>query len=175
MGVAAVAIAVGLTGWLALSAESDSAQPVAGLGAVAVFLLVTTLVVGQPQPIAGSLALLGAAYALILVIDDPPLDGRSAVVGALLLGIGELAYLSLEYRAGVSEEAGSATGRIAFVAMLTLGALAVGGAMLALVDLLRTGGLAIEAVGVVAAAGVVGLLVLGAREAPKGAKRNRAE
>ncbi len=165
--------AAALTGWLALSAGPESSQPVAGLGAVAVFLLVTTLVVGQPQPIAGSLALLGAAYALILVIDDPPLDGRSAVVGALLLAIGELGHLSIESRPGVTDEAGSATRRLAFVAMLTLGALALGAAMLALVDLLRTGGLAIEAVGVAAAAGAVGLLVFGAREAPKGVKRDR--
>ncbi len=142
---------------------------------MATFLLATTLVVGQPQPIAGSLALLGAAYALILVIDAPPLDGRAAVVGGLLLAIGELGYLSLEARAGVGEEAGSTTGRLAFVAMLTLGAIAVGGSMLALTDLLRTGGLAIEAVGVVAAAGAVGLLVLGVRDAPKGVKRERVE
>lgn len=142
---------------------------------MAIFLLVTTLVVGQAQPIVGSLALLGAAYALILVIDEPPLDGRSAVVGALLLAIGELAHLSIEARPGVTDEAGSATRRLAFVAMLTLGALAVGGAMLALVDLLRTGGLAIEAVGVAAAAGAIGLLVLGARDTPRGVKRDRPE
>ncbi len=142
---------------------------------MATFLLVTTLVVGQPQPIAGSIALLGAAYALVLVIDAPPLDDRAAVVGGLLLALGELGYLSVEARSGVGEEPGSATGRVAFVAILTLGAVAVGGAMLALVDLLRTGGLAIEAIGVVAAAGAVGLLVLGARDASNGVKRNRAE
>jgi hypothetical protein len=136
---------------------------------------VTTLVVGQPRPIVGSLALLGAAYALILVIDEPPLDGRAAVVGALLLAIGELAHLSIESRPVVTDEAGSIARRLALVAMLTLGALALGAAMLALVDLLRTGGLAIEAVGVAAAAGAVGLLALGAREAPNGVKRDRSE
>jgi len=170
-----VATAAGLTGWLTLGAGPESSQPAAGLGAVAIFLLVTTLVVGQPQPIAGSLALLGAAYALILVIDEPPLDGRSAIVGALLLAIGELAHLSIEARPGVTDDAGSAARRFAFVALLTLVALALGGAMLALVDLLRTGGLAIEVVGVAAAAGAVGLLVLGAREAPRGVERDRPE
>ena len=121
----------------------------------------------------GALALLGAAYAAILVIDEPALDGRSAIVGAALLAIGELGYLSVEVRPAVTEEAGAATRRVAFVAMMTLFALGVGSAMLALVDLLRTGGIAIEAVGVAAAAGVVGLLVLAAREAPAHARRDR--
>ena len=95
-------------------------------------------------------------------------------MGAVLLAIGELSHLSIESRPGVTEEAGSATRRVAFVAMLTLAALGIGGAMLALVDLFRTGGLAVEFVGAAAAAGVVGLLVLVAREAPRGVKRDRA-
>ncbi len=118
--------------------------------------------------------LLGAAYALILVVDEPALDGRSAIVGATLLAIGELAHLSVESRPAVTEEAGATTRRGAFVALITLSALALGGAMLALVDILRAGGIAIEFVGVAAAAGVVGLLVVAAREAPARAKRNQA-
>ena len=143
------------------------------LGAVATTCLVATLTIGRAEPIVGALALLGAAYALILVIDEPVLDGRSAIVGAALLAIGELAYLSVEVRPAVTEEAGAATRRVAFVAMLTLFALGLGGAMLAVVDLLRTGGSAIEAVGAAAAAGVVALLVLAAREAPARARRDR--
>ena len=54
------------------------------------------LAIGRPEPLAGVLVLLGTAYAVILAIDDPPLDGRSAIVGASLLAIGELAHLSLE-------------------------------------------------------------------------------
>ena len=144
------------------------------VGAVATTCLIATLTVGRAEPIVAALALLGAAYALILVIDEPVLDGRSAIVGAALLAIGELAYLSVEVRPAVTEEAGAATRRVAFVAMLTLFALGLGGAMLAVVDLLRTGGIAIEVVGVAAAAGVVGLLVLAAREAPARARRGRA-
>ena len=33
-----------------------------------------TLAIGRPEPVAGVLALLGAGYAVILVVDDPPLD-----------------------------------------------------------------------------------------------------
>ena len=128
-------------------------------------LLVGTLVLGRPNPVVVPLALLGAAYAVILVLDDPPLDGHSIVVGAALLAAGELAYLSLETRSAVTEEAGAVGRRIAWVSVLVLLTLAVGGAVLAVVDLLRTGGLAIEFVGVAAAAAAVGLLVLAAREA----------
>ena len=123
----------------------------------------------------GALALLGGSYTVILVVDAPPLDGRSAIVGATLLAIGELAHLSVEARLSVTEEAGAAARRIASVATLALFALGLGGAVLAVVDVLRTGGIAIEAVGVAAAAGAVGLLVLAAREARAGEERDRRE
>ena len=127
--------------------------------------LVVTLAFGRAEPVAGALALLGAAYAVILVVDDPPLDARAAIVGATLLAIGELAHLSVEARAAVTEEADAVARRVLWVAAQALLALGLGGALLALVDLVRTEGLAIEAVGVVAAVGAVGLLVLAAREA----------
>ena len=63
----------------------------------------------------GALVLLGAAYAVILAIDEPPLDGRSAIVGALLLAVGELGYLSLGARSAVTDEAGTLARRIAWV------------------------------------------------------------
>jgi len=101
---------------------------------------------------------------VILVVDDPPLDGRSTVVGAAMLAVGELAYLSLDARTAVTAEAGALARRVASVAVLVLLALGTGAAVLTVVDLLRTGGLAIEAVGVAAAAGAMGLLVLAARD-----------
>ena len=151
--------------WLALEAGPDAVRPVAGIGGVAVVGLIATLAIGRSEPVVGVLALLGAAYAALLVIDDPPLDAHSAVVGATLLAIGELAYLSLETRSAATGEAGAAARRVALVAVITLVALGVGAAVLAVVDLLRTGGLVIEIVGVAAAAGAVGLLVLAARDA----------
>lgn len=173
LGTASVVLSVCLTGWLSLVASPDASPTVVALGGVATVCLVATLAVGRAEPIVGALALLGGAYAAILVIDDPVLDGRSAIVAAALLAVGELGYLSVEVRPAVTEEAGAATRRVAFVAVLTLFALALGGAMLAVVDLLRTGGIAIEAAGVVAAAAAVGLLVLAAREPPARARRDR--
>lgn len=155
-----------LAAWLYATASTDAAAPVAALGGVALTCLVATLAVGRADSIVGALALLGAAYATILVIDEPALDGRAAIVGAALLAIGELGYLSVEVRPAVTDDAGAATRRVAFVAMMTLLALGLGGTMLALVDLLRTGGIAIEAMGAAAAVGVVALLVLAARQAP---------
>jgi hypothetical protein len=157
--------------WLYSVASPDAAATVGALGGVALACLVATIAVGRADSIVGGLALIGAAYAAILVIDEPVLDGRSAVIGAALLAIGELGYLSVELRPAVTEEAGAATRRVAFVAMMTLFALGIGSAMLALIDLFRTGGIAIEAVGVVAAAGVVALLVLSARQAPARGRR----
>ncbi|MSO95092.1 MAG: hypothetical protein EXQ81_04770 [Thermoleophilia bacterium] len=137
----------------------------AGIGAVAAVCLVATLLVRRPEPIVGVLALLGATYALILVIDSPPLDGRSVIVGAALLTIGELAYLSVEAHLAVTEEAGATARRVASVAVLALLALALGATTLAVVGVLHAGGIATEVVGVAAAAAAVGLLVLAARDA----------
>lgn len=143
------------------------------LGAVAFVGLIATLLAGRHEPVVGVLALLGAAYASILVIDAPPLDARAAVVGAALLAIGELAHLSVEARSAVTEEAGAVARRVGSVAALILAALFLGGALTALVDLLRTGGLAIEVVGAAAAVGAVGLLVAAARVATAGPDGDR--
>ena len=75
-----------------------------------------------------------------------------------------LAHLSLGARTAVTQEAGAVAHRVAWIAVLALGAMALGGALLAIADLLRTGGIAIEVVGVAAAVGAVGLLVVAARE-----------
>lgn len=116
------------------------------------------------------LVLLGGAYVVILVIDDPPLDSRSAVVGATLLAIGELAHLSAGARSAVTVEAGTMARRVGFIAVLATIALGLGATLLAIVDLLRTGGLVVEVVGVAAAAGAIGLLVLAARTAREGSR-----
>ena len=158
-------IAAGLAGWLALVAGPNAVWPVGGIGAVAVVGLAVTLAVGFAGPVAGALVLLGGGYAVILVVDDPPLDTRAAIVGAALLAIGELAYLSVEARTAVTEEPGAVPRRVGSVAVLVLLALSLGAALVALADLLRTGGLVIEVAGAAAAFGAVGLLVRAAREA----------
>lgn len=141
---------------------------------MAVIALIVAFATGTPGPITVALALLGAAYAVLIVIDSPPLDGRAAVVGAALLGIGELAHLSLQALEAVPGGAEVRARQIAFIALLSLLALLLGGVLLALVDVARTNGLAIEAVGAAAALAAVGLLVAaarGARTDPVGARQ----
>jgi hypothetical protein len=167
LGAGAVGLALGLVLWLASVAGSDAARSIAYVGGLAVALLVVAIAIGRFEGVAASLALLGGCYAAILVIDDPPLDARSALVGAGLLATGELAHLSLSRRSAVTDEAGAVTRRVAWVALLALCAIALGGAVLAVVDLLRTGGIAIELMGVAAAITAVGLLALAARDAAR--------
>jgi hypothetical protein len=167
LGAGSVAVAAGLAAWLAVEAGPDAARPVAAIGGVGVVALLGTLTIGRHEPLAFALALLGAAYAVILAIDDPPLDTRSAVVGAMLLATGELAYLSLDARSAVSREAGAVAWRVASVAVIALLALGLGAAVLAVADLLRTGGIAIDVLGVAAALGAIGLLAAAARDAQR--------
>jgi hypothetical protein len=165
LGVGSFAVAAGLVVWLATEAGAEAVRPVGTVGTIGVVALVLGLALARPEAIGIALALLGAAYAVILAIDDPPLDNRAVIVAAALLAVGELGYLSLETRAAVTEETGATARRVVWLTALAFLTLAVGSAVLAIVDLLRTGGLAIEAVGVAAAAGAVWLLVVAAREA----------
>ena len=165
LGAGPVALTAGLTVWLSMVAGPDAARPVAAIGVIAVVAAGSAAVTGRPEPLVAAIALLGGAYAVILTIDDPPLDGRSAIVGALLLAVGELGYLSLGARTAVTDEAGTLPRRIAWVMTLALLALAAGATVLLAVDLFRTGGIVVEALGVAAAAAAVGLLVLAARGA----------
>ena len=75
------------------------------------------------------------------------LVGFPGASGAALLGISELAHLSLQALEAVPGGAEVRARRIAFIALLSLLALLLGGVLLALVDVARTNGLAIEAVG----------------------------
>ena len=154
--------------WLASVAGSDARRAVSYVGAIAVLGLVVSLASGRFEGVVAVLAVLGGCYAAILVIDDPPLDGHAAVVGAGLLAIGELAHLSLASRTAVTDEAGGDARRVARIAVLALAAMAVGGVVLALVDLVRTGGIAVELIGAGAAIAAVGLLTLAARDARGG-------
>lgn len=123
--------------------------------------LAGTLVVGValawPAALGTGLALLGAAYALLLAIDTPPLDGRAAIVAAGVMVTGELATWSLELRRTSPGEAGEAARRLPWISLLGVGALAGAGAVLTLVDLARTEGIVVEAVGALAAVAVLAL------------------
>jgi hypothetical protein len=138
--------------------------PAAGIAVVTVTLLAVTLAVGRSEAVPVALALLGGEYVLVLVVDDPPLDTRAVLVGATLLVIGELSFLSLEVGSTTPGEPGAVARRVGFVAALALGALFVGSALLALADVVRAGGIAVDALGAAAAGLTVTLLWATARE-----------
>jgi hypothetical protein len=109
-----------------------------------------------------------AAYATLLAVDEPPLDGRAAILAACLVAIAGLADWSIEIRTTSPDEPGGRWRRLAWIAVASVGALALGGILLALVDLARTEGIAVEAVG---AAAALAAIVLVARLAAAGTNR----
>ena len=146
-----MALAVALCVWIALMASGatrDGAYVAGGIGA---FVLALGLALRLPTTVPAAIVLLGGEYALVLSVEDPTLDTRAAVVAAGLLVIAELAFWSLELRAEITDEPGSYARRLAVLALLALGALALSGALIAVVDLAGRGGLAIEIAGAVAA------------------------
>jgi hypothetical protein len=130
-------------------------MPVLALGLAGALL--TALALAQAVLLGLALATSGAAYGLILAVDDPPLDARAAGVAAGLLIVGELVGWSRELRATTRDEPGGAWRRPAWIASLGIGALLLVWALLALVDLARVEGLAVEAIG--AACALAALLV----------------
>ena len=130
---------------------------------VAVLTLLGALVLGWSPLVPASLVLLGALYGGRLAYDDAPLDETVAVFAAGVVVIAELAYWSLEERDRVRDLPGEALRRLAFVALLGVGALVLCSALLALVDVLRARGLAVDLIGAVAAAAVLAAVVLLAR------------
>jgi hypothetical protein len=126
-------------------------------------VLAAGLVLRLPIGIPVAIVLLGTAYAARLLAEEDALDGRAALVAASFFAIAELSYWSLELRDVVAEEPGAHLRRIGLLALMTLGALALGVALLALVDALATGGVAVEAIGVAAAVATLALLALASR------------
>jgi hypothetical protein len=127
-------------------------------GGCAVFVLAVGLLLRTPTTVPAAIVLLGGEYALTLSVEDASLDARAAVVAAGLLVVAELAFWSLELRAEITDEPGSYFRRLAVLALLALGALALSGALIAIDDLAGRGGLGIEVAGAVAAVGAFVLL-----------------
>ncbi len=134
---------------------------------VAVVLLSAGL--AQRWPVAVPLALLslGGGYAAQLGVQGATLDAQAPVVAAVLFLAGETAYWSLELREAVADEPGAHVRRLALLATLALGALAVGVGLLAVVDAGEREGLALEAVGALAAVAALAIVALSTRR-PRG-------
>jgi hypothetical protein len=161
----AVAATAGLGVWLTVISDGPTRSGTGTAAVLAVLVLAVGLVLGWASAIPSALVLLGGGYALFLAVDDVALDLRAAAIAALLLLIAELAYWSLELRADVADEPGSYWRRVAVLALLGLGAMALSGGLLALVDVAGRGGLAIEIAGAGAALGALLVLLLLTRRA----------
>jgi hypothetical protein len=109
--------------------------------------VVTAVALVWPVVLGPGLALSGSAYAVLLAVDEPPLDARAAGVAAALVAVGELVGWSRELQATSTDEAGGAWRRPTWIAAVAIGALLLVSALLAVVDLARVEGLAVEAVG----------------------------
>ena len=129
------------------------------LGIAGVAALVFGTLIGHSAPVGAAIVLLGGAYALHLILDRPPLDPRSALVGAGLLLVAELGNWSIELRREVSREPGRRLRRLAAELVLCVGGLLVAALVLAAADLGRVSGTAIEIAGVAAAVALVWLAV----------------
>lgn len=117
-----------------------------------------------PPALGPGLGALGAGYAALLLIDDPPLDSRAAAVAAALVVAGELAGWSRELGRATRDEPGNAWRRPAWIAGAGAGALALAWGVLAVADLAQVEGLGVEAAGALAA--LAALLVVRRSLAP---------
>jgi hypothetical protein len=164
-GAAAGALAAALGGWLAVGADDRAARWACAAGAAgALVLLAAGLTLRRPVAVPLALLSLGGGYGALLAVQGPALDGRAPVVAAGLFLVGELAYWSLELREAVADEPGAHVRRLALLATLALGALAVGAGLLAVVDAGEREGLALETLGVVAAVAALAVVALAGRE-----------
>ena len=142
-------MALGLAVWLALVASEDAAPAVLVIGATGAVLTATAVV--WPVLLVLALAVSGSGYALLLAIDEPPLDVRVAGVAACLLVVGELVGWAHELWSTTRDEPGGEWRRPTWIAVVGAGALLLVWGLLAIVDIARIEGLAVEAVGAVCA------------------------
>jgi hypothetical protein len=136
-----------------------------GVGAVAVLLLAVSLALRSSALIAPALVVLGGELAGLFLLHGETVDVRAPVYGAGLFVVAELAFASVELRAGTPEP-GLILRRAALLAVLALGGILAGTAVLAGAAVPLEGGVALEALGVAAAVGA--LLLLGRLAARSG-------
>jgi len=143
------------------------------VAAIAIVALVAALVLGWSSLVPAALLLLGGMYGAELAIDDAPLDAATPLVAAGLLVTAELGYWAIEEREPVRADPGEGLRRVAFVAVVGLGALLVASLLLALVDVVRADGLAIDLIGAAAAAAALLAVVVFTRRRDETAAREQ--
>ena len=100
-----MAVSLGLAAWLGAAASSDAAGPALAAGLLGA--AATAAAFFRPAMLTVALTASAAAYAVLLTIDEPPLDSRAAGVAAALVVVGELSGWAREL-AGTTDEPGGA-------------------------------------------------------------------
>ena len=135
----------------------------ARIAAAALVVLVAALVLGWTPLVPAAIVLAGAMYGTQLALGEEPLDTAAPAVAAALVLTAELAYWSLEERERIPGDPGDGLRHAAFVAVLGIGALLLGGALLALVDRVSAESVTLDVLGAMAAAAVLAAILIAAR------------
>ena len=133
-----------------------------GLGAV---LLVSALVRASVAVVPWPLAILGADYAISLVVHGSGVDDAAPLVAVGLLLCGELAAWSLDARFAIHAERAVVAVRAAALGALAFGSLLVAALAIALATAPAGSGLAWTVLGAASTVAVVGIAVALARRA----------
>jgi hypothetical protein len=145
--------------WPSLLSQGDRAKMLLLVGVAGLALFAVGVLLGRATAIALGVFVLAGAYVTHLVLDDPPLDRRAALVAGGLLLAAELGSWSAELRRASTREAGRTLRRLAAELVLGTGGVAVSALVLAAADVARVEGIGIEAAGAVAAAALLWLAV----------------
>ncbi len=147
-------------------AHAPKAAPgTAALGGLGAVVLVFLLVRAAPGVVAWPPALLGAAYAIALVVHGRSVDDAAPLVAVGLLLCGELASWSIDVRFHIASERAVVRARASALLGLTFASLAVAALVVAVAAAPAGAGLAWTALGAAAVVGVVALAVALARRA----------
>ena len=147
-------------------AHATTAAPGTGaLGVIGALCLVWALVRSSLELVPWSLASLGTAYAIALLVHGAGVDDAAPLVAVGLLVCGELAAWSIDERFAIRAERAVVTTRAGALAGLAFGSLAAAALVIALASASTGAGLAWTVLGAAAAVGVVGIAVALARRA----------
>lgn len=134
-----------------MAAGDDETVPVLVLGVAGAGALTAAMLLRLTALVGIAVGLLGGAYAVLLLVDDPALDIRAPLVATGAVVAWEFGAWSVELSAGPPLERGPAWRHVAWTALLAIGTLAAGLVVLLLADAVSVSGPIVDAAGVVAA------------------------
>jgi hypothetical protein len=155
----------------AATREAKLAPVVASVGALGAALLLFVLVRGHDDLLGWALAIGGIVYAMTLVLHGSQVDEAAPLVGAALLGCGELAAWSLDERWPARADRGLAASRAVAVGGLCLAGLAAATIVVSLAAAPVGRGLGWTVLGATAAVLVVATAARLARRGPDSERR----